>query len=55
MSQNASNEPKKDDFNSYVKDGVEVVDVKVIPKDKGVKVDKFGIPINENRKTWDKI
>jgi hypothetical protein len=33
--------------------GVEVVDVKVVPKEK--KIDKFGLPINPNRKTWDRI
>ena len=35
------------------RDGVEVIDVKIVPKDK---VDKFGIPIKPNeRKSWDKI
>ena len=49
---------KKDDsdYASKIVDGVEVVDVKAIPaKDKNQNIDKFGIPIPENRKTWDKI
>ena len=45
----SSQEPgsdKKTDFASVVLDGVEVVDVKAIPKD--------GIPERGPRKTWDK-
>lgn len=38
---------KNSDFASVVLDGVEVVDVKAIPKDKG-------IPEKGPRKTWDK-
>jgi len=38
------------------KDGVEVIDVKVVPKDKAVKLDKFGIPIQPGeRLSFDKI
>lgn len=38
------------------RDGVEVIDVKVIPKDKAVKLDKFGIPIQPGeRLSFDKI
>ena len=44
---NASNEPQDNTFAGTIKDGVEVVDVKVIPK-------KTGIPFG-NRKTWDKL
>lgn len=46
-----------DDFAGYIKDGVEVVDVKAVPRDKQEKpkVDKFGIPIPNKRTTWDKI
>jgi len=49
-------EEKKDDFIGTVKDGVEVVDVKIIPnKEKNKQVtDKFGIPVSKNR-DWDKI
>jgi hypothetical protein len=39
---------------SIIIDGVEVIDAKAIPK-KPLKVDKFGIPIQENRLNWDKI
>jgi len=47
---------KSDEYASIVRDGVEVVDVKVIPIEKDrVKLDKFGIPIPKSRKTWDKI
>jgi len=35
-------------------DGVEVIDAKAIPKAK-MKVDKFGIPVPENRLNWDRI
>ncbi len=47
-------EKKDKDYASIVKDGVEIVDGKVVPKEK-IKLDKFGIPIPKNRKTWDKI
>jgi hypothetical protein len=44
------------EYASFIKDGVEVVDVKAIPKpNKKLSVDKFGIPISGNRSTWDKI
>ena len=36
-----------DDFAGMIRDGVEVVDVKFIPKDKGIPT--------KSRKTWDKI
>ena len=50
------NEPAREhDFASFIKDGVEVVDVKAIPKKEKLKLDKFGIPIPENRQTWDRI
>jgi hypothetical protein len=55
--QDAPNEPQKEDnkdYTGFVRDGVEVVDVKVVPKEK-LEVDKFGIPIRGPRKTWDKI
>jgi len=39
---------KDDNFVGFVRDGVEVVDVKIVPKD-------VGIPIKGTRKTWDKI
>jgi len=35
-------------------DGVEVIDAKAIPKGKR-KVDKFGIPLPENRLNWDRV
>ena len=39
-----------------IKDGVEIVDVKAIAKTKKRnKVDKYGIPTPETRKTWDKM
>ena len=40
---------------SIIIDGVEVIDAKAIPKKEKIKLDKFGIPIPENRRTWDKI
>jgi hypothetical protein len=49
-------EPISNEYASMIKDGVEVVDVKAIPKSKKiVNVDKFGIPMSTNRSTWDKI
>jgi hypothetical protein len=44
------------DYIGYIKDGVEVVDVKAIPLKKRT-VDKFGIPTPDadNRKSWDRI
>lgn len=62
VTQNAPSDPKKDDKKDFVgtiKNGVEVVDVKIIPKEEDQKgsvyVDKFGIPHRGPRKTWDKI
>ena len=47
---------KEDDYVPLVvKDGVEVVDVKAVPVHKPPKLDKFGIPVKEDRPTWDKI
>ena len=53
---------KPDDYKSYIKGGVEVVDVKAIEKDKKKleipkwKVDKFGIPINPGEhRNFDRI
>jgi hypothetical protein len=48
--------PPVNEYTSFIKDGVEVVDVKLILKDKERKVDKFGIPIlpGEHR-NFDKI
>jgi len=46
---------KENDYASVIRDGVEVVDVKVVPKDEKITLDKFGIPIKGPRKTWDKI
>ena len=47
---------EKEEKSNYVpliiRDGVEVVDVKAIPKKK---TDKFGIPETGERLTWDKI
>ena len=40
---------------SIIIDGVEVIDAKAIPKKEKIRLDKFGIPIPENRRTWDKI
>jgi len=39
------------------RDGVEVVDVKIVPKEENEEfyIDKFGIPHKGPRKTWDKI
>jgi len=45
-----SREAENDDYTSVIRDGVEVVNVKVVPA-----VDKFGIPQKPNRPTWDKI
>jgi len=45
--QEEEKEPEIQDYASKVQDGVEVVDVKAIPKS--------GIPDIEKRKTWDKI
>ena len=49
---------KEDMYASFIKDGVEVVDVKAIPKEpekEEPKHRKWGLPENKNRKTWDKI
>ena len=43
-------EPITDEFASMIRDGVEVVDVKAIPKE-----GESGIPDIEERKTWDKV
>ena len=42
---------------SISRDGVEVVDVKIIPKEQDGEfyIDKYGIPHKGPRKTWDKI
>jgi len=46
----------KDDYASYVMDGVEVIDAKAVPKKKVGQVDKFGIPINPGEhRNFDKI
>lgn len=50
-----------EDYASNIIDGVEVVDVKAIEGNKKnedrkeIEVDKFGIPVPKNRRTWDKI
>ena len=49
---------KKDDYIGEIRDGVEVIDVKAIPKkDKKIdRVDKFGIPIGPREgKNFDSI
>ena len=42
--------PPANDFASMIHEGVEVVDVKAIPKE-----GDSGIPDIEERKTWDKV
>jgi hypothetical protein len=46
-----------DDYNSKIIGGVEVVDVKAVPKKntEKTKTDKFGIPEPKDRRTWDRI
>ena len=44
-----------DNYASQIIDGVEVVDVKAIPKKEKIPLDKFGIPEPNGRRTWDKI
>ncbi|HRT03456.1 MAG TPA: hypothetical protein P5513_05910 [Candidatus Diapherotrites archaeon] len=41
-------------FASKIVNGVEVVDVKAIPKDNPI-LNRFGIPETKERRTWDKI
>ncbi|MFW6310803.1 MAG: hypothetical protein ACOC1K_01055 [Nanoarchaeota archaeon] len=48
-------EKKNNGYAGIIRDGVEVVDVKVVPNRDKPKLDKFGIPIPKNRKSWDKI
>jgi hypothetical protein len=49
-------EPQVNQYAGFIKDGVEVVDVKLILKDKEKKVDKFGIPILPGEhKNFDRI
>ena len=48
--QNAPSDPE-----GVMRDGVEVVDVKIVPKEEDAYVDKFGIPHKGPRKTWDRI
>jgi hypothetical protein len=43
------------EYASRIIDGVEVVDVKAIPKKERISLDKFGIPELKERRTWDKI
>lgn len=45
---------KTENYASQVIDGVEVVDVKAVPKEKPV-LNKFGIPEPRERRTWDRI
>jgi len=45
---------KTENYASRVIDGVEVVDVKAVPKEKPV-LNKFGIPEPRERRTWDRI
>ena len=52
--QDTSNASENDQYTSTVRNGVEVVDVKLIPKEE-ITLDKFGIPQRGPRKTWDKI
>jgi len=57
VSSDEPDEQSNDDFASVIRDGVEVVDVRIIPKDeinKKQTVDKFGIP-DSGRRNWDKI
>lgn len=55
-SSEGSQNVNSNEFTSMIKDGVEVVDVKVVPSEKDkVKLNKFGIPENKNRPTWNKI
>lgn len=42
-------------YASKIIDGVEVVDVKAVPSKEKPKLDKFGIPEPNERRTWDKI
>jgi len=44
-----------DGYASKIINGVEVVDVKAIPKKEQLHLDKFGIPEPKTRKTWDRI
>ena len=48
--QNSSNDStinENKDYIGHIRNGVEVVDVKIVPK--------IGIPTKENRTTWDKL
>ena len=46
---------KQDDYAGEIRDGVEVINVKAIPKKQG-KIDKYGIPIGPNElKNFDSI
>lgn len=48
-------EAEEEFVTSVIIDGVEVIDAKAIYKKEKMKLDKFGIPVPENRRNWDRI